>query len=109
MTEQEIKEMSENNRLQHKRLKIVYSWATELGWKFDTKMAFLNFYIPNTNFRYNPTYRYWIDSNDFYDKIFKIGETHYFDGEPLYSGIIESKEHLKQIMLKLEIPINEEV
>lgn len=107
MTEQEFKEMNELNKKIYDREQEVRDWALSLGWKFDSKMAFLNYYIPNTTFRYEPTYRNWMEDDDIYDCIYKTSEEDNFWEEKIYfKGFIESKEHLENIMKENNIPIN---
>ncbi len=105
MTEQEFKEMNDFNKKMYDREQEVRDWALSLGWKFDTKMAFLNYYIPNTTFRYEPTYRNWMENDDIYDCIYKTSEEDNFWKEEIYfKGFIESKEHLETLMKEHNIP-----
>jgi hypothetical protein len=106
MTKEELQEMSDFNKRQLYRQNEVRSWALELGWKFDTKLAYLNYYIPNTDFRYDPTYNDWKSDKqyEFYDCIFSEESLSYSE-YILFKGVITSKEDLRDKMLKAGIPV----
>tara|TARA_R110000868_G_scaffold179968_3_gene420456 strand:+ start:10087 stop:10548 length:462 start_codon:yes stop_codon:yes gene_type:complete len=107
MTKEELKEMSDFNKRQLYRQNEVRNWALELGWKFDTKMAYLNYYIPNTNYRYEPTCSDWMsEKREIFDCIYKTTESMDWNKEEIYfKGIIKNKEDLESKMKEFGIPI----
>ena len=106
MTAQELKEMNEHNKKSFDRGNEVRDWALSLGWKFDTKMAYLNYYIAS-NYRYEPTCYDWMSENrEICDCIYRTTEGMDWNKEEIYfKGIIKDKADLESKMKEFGIPI----
>lgn len=106
MTEQELKEMNDFNRKSLEKEAEARKWALELGWKFDTRMAYLNYYI-EPGYKYEPACSDWMSENPaIYDCIYRTTkDMDWNKSEIFFKGIIKDKDDLESKMKEFGIPI----
>lgn len=78
-----------------------YLELIEIGLKFNTKLAFQDFYVPGTNICYSPSY----DNGIFHDYETRFVEAIYtrdgFKTEIIYEGNFKNVQELKDKLIEL--------